>query len=335
MFHSARLKLTFWYLLIIMCVSLTFSTVIYQVLTHEIDRFERAQRYRIEGRLRTFSYLPVLVGPELVAETKQRIFMMLLMVNGAVLVLSGGLGYLLAGRTLKPIKQMLDEQNRFVSDASHELRTPLTSLKTAFEVYLRGRRPSLSEAKVLVTESIVEVDKLQSLSESLLRLAQSQEVQNFSQYKVLHISQVVKQAVKRITPLAHERNIMIINNVGNLLITGDRTSLEDLVVILLDNAIKYSKPGSEVRILGKLHDGAVSLVVVDNGIGIDPLDQPYIFDRFYRADKARNGSRGGYGLGLAIARSIVNAHGGQISFKSEPGVETVFSVRLPIEQRTV
>jgi signal transduction histidine kinase len=95
----------------------------------------------------------------------------LIALNLGILIISGGLGYVLADRTLKPIKEMMEEQNRFIGNASHELRTPLTSLKSAFEVYLRDNQPSLPEAKKLVKESIDEVNKLQSLSESLLKLA--------------------------------------------------------------------------------------------------------------------------------------------------------------------
>ena len=108
---------------------------------------------------------------------------MLIIVNSGILILSGGMGYVLSGLTLKPIKDMMDEQNRFISDASHELKTPLTSLKIAFEVYLRGKNPTPQETKTLITESIDEVNKLQSLSESLLQLAQYEKPQEKMVFK--------------------------------------------------------------------------------------------------------------------------------------------------------
>src|SRR3989338_803664 len=148
-FHYARLKLTAWYLLIIMALSTLFSLVIYNALTAEVDRFERAQRFFIERRLQEGS-LPLPpptdgrrlfpfnngepINPELLAETKQRILLTLILANAGILIVSGGLGYFLAGRTLRPIKDMMDEQNRFITDASHELKTPLTSLRTELEV---------------------------------------------------------------------------------------------------------------------------------------------------------------------------------------------------------
>jgi len=158
MFHSARLKLTAWYLLIIMIISAMFSLVIYKVLSNEIERFERVQRFRIERRLETglrrFPNQIRITNPELIEETKQRILLMLIAINLGILIISGGLGYLLAGRTLKPIKEMVDEQNRFISDASHELRTPLTSLKTAMEVTLRDKNLSLLSAKKTIKKLI-------------------------------------------------------------------------------------------------------------------------------------------------------------------------------------
>src|SRR3989338_581858 len=151
MFQSARIKLTGWYLLIIMFISIAFSVVIYHQLTQEISRFEQAQRFRFEKNLRDFDLptppnpnmraMKILIeNPELIEEIKERVAITLVIINGGILILAGGLSYFLAGKTLSPIKNMMDEQNRFISDASHELKTPLTSLKTAMEVFLRGKK---------------------------------------------------------------------------------------------------------------------------------------------------------------------------------------------------
>ncbi|OGG09575.1 hypothetical protein A2154_01455 [Candidatus Gottesmanbacteria bacterium RBG_16_43_7] len=155
MFQKARIKLTTLYLTIIMSVSLMFSLAMYRVLSFEISRFERMQRLRLERQLEEGEFFlpshprgpffPV-PDPDLLAETRQRIILSLVTVNGIVLVLSGGLGYMLAGRTLRPIETMVDEQNRFITDASHELKTPLTSLRLSMEVFLRSKKQSLSEA---------------------------------------------------------------------------------------------------------------------------------------------------------------------------------------------
>ena len=149
MFNSARLKLTAWYLLGIMCISILFSSIIYRGLMSEVNRFEQIQRFRFERRLEEGEIVPKTIifklpppipgSQELIEETEKRILIMLITVNAGIFIISGLLGYVLAGRTLKPIKEMMDEQNRFISDASHEFRTPLTSLKSGFEVFLRNK----------------------------------------------------------------------------------------------------------------------------------------------------------------------------------------------------
>ncbi len=343
MFHSARLKLTAWYLLIIMALSIMFSVAIYQGLSNEVERFERMQRFRIERRLqegtlfpgdtlprRTPATIPI-TNPELLEETKHRILLMLVAINCGIFALSGGLGYILAGRTLMPIKDMMDDQNRFISDASHELRTPLTSLKSAFEVYLRSSRPSVKEAKTLVRESISEVNKLQSLSESLLQLAQYQKPNGYLVFEKVSLRHVIEQAIHKIQPLAKEKEIAVHYDEADNEIEGNVYGLVDLVVILLDNAVKYSPRSKNVVIKTEKTDGSILLWVKDNGCGISEKDVLYIFDRFYRADSARSKSgTNGYGLGLSIAKKIVDAHNGSISVESKPNKGATFLVKLPI-----
>jgi len=336
MFHSARIKLTAWYLLIIMAVSVMFSIIIYRDLSNEINRFEQIQRYRIERRLmENFPAPPPTplptASPELLSETRHRILLMLVVVNGIIFLVSGGLGYILSGQTLKPIKNMIDEQNRFISDASHELKTPLTSLKIAFEVYLRGKNPTPQEAKTLVTESIDEVNKLQSLSESLLQLAQYERSQEQILFENITLAQVVTEAVKKMKPIADHKNISIISKTSEITIKGNKYGLIDCLVVLLDNAVKYSKEGAKVSVTAGKTDGIVYISVTDHGIGISKKDLPHIFDRFYRADGARiKTTVGGYGLGLSIAKKIVDTHKGTIQVKSKVNVGSTFTIRVPV-----
>src|SRR5574340_425624 len=145
MFRSARLKLTAWYLLIIMLVSMFFSIVIYRVLTAELDRFAQLQQTRIERSFENTQFMPSIpmIDLELVAEFKKRIILSLLFINCSILLFSGWFGFILAGKTLQPIQDMVEDQKRFISDASHELRTPITALKTMLEVGLRDKKMSL------------------------------------------------------------------------------------------------------------------------------------------------------------------------------------------------
>lgn len=329
MFRSARVKLTLWYLLIIMTVSFSFSVVIYEFLSGEVERLAMEQRLRIEQKLYEMGFSPYearlrispnlpLPDPGLVNETKQRIIFSLAIVNGAIFFVAGGLGYLLAGKTLSPIQEMMQDQNRFISDASHELKTPLTSLKTAFEVFLRDKSRTKSDADQLVEESISEVDKLQQLSESLLQLAQYQRPQTVNTFEAVSALAIVKEATKKVEPQARKKQITLNTDaVENVQILGSMYSLIDLVVILLDNAIKYSAPDTTVTLSTKSRKNTVEISVADQGIGIIKSDLPHIFDRFYRSDTARCKSEsGGYGLGLSIAKRIIDSHKGEIVVKS-------------------
>lgn len=345
MFNSARLKLTAWYLLIIMAILILFSGIIYKLLMMEFDRFEKAQRYRFEKRLvegeivtpdgrriKVVSPPHIAINSELINETSNRIIIMLVTINSGIVIIAGMLAYVLAGRTLQPIKDMVDEQNRFISDASHEIRTPLTSLKSAFEVFLRNRQATVKEAKIVIAESIDEVDKLQSLSDALLQLAQYERPISHSEFKKVEIHKVLLEAVQRVKPMSDNKNIQIIYEKSTVRMEGDRYSLTDLFVILLDNAIKYSPLHATIQIEVKRKDKHVIIAVHDEGIGIDEKDIPYIFDRFYRADKARTKKEeNGYGLGLSIAKKIVDLHEGSISVKNNVEKGTTFVVKLPIQ----
>lgn len=332
MFQKARIKLTAWYLLIIMVVSLTFSLIIYRVLASEVERFSRIQRFRIERNFSGISITPPpqFSDPDLVNETKQRIIVALMMINGSIMLFSGIFGYVLAGQTLKPIADMVDEQNRFISDASHELKTPLTSLKSAFEVFLRGKNQHISEAKILITESLAETNKLQSLSESLLSLTQYQKTHGGTFHETLALREIIQTAVKKISPLAKLKQVSIVRKETTSSIYGDKYSLIDLVVILLDNAVKYSPKKSSVTIRTQKTKSGISISVTDRGAGIAKKDLPHIFDRFYRADEARSQTgTHGYGLGLSIAKKIVSLHKGTITVQSAIGKGSTFTVQLP------
>ncbi len=340
-FKSARLKLTGWYLLIVTILSLAFSIFIYKALTFEVDRFEKAQRVFIERRLREGDSSdstgilppprgPVPFNPSLVAETKRRILWEIVFTNAGILIITGGLGYFLAGKTLQPIKKMVEEQDRFISDASHEFKTPLTVLRSEFEVAtLAGGKLTLSEAKKVIKSGLEEIINLQKLTESLIGVNRYQK--KFDKFKMrkVSLSKITAAALERVMPLAKQKQVKIKNEVQEITFKGDSQSLTELLVILLENAIKFSHQQSEVIISSHRRDGFLQIKVSDFGIGIDKKDLPYVFDRFYQADKSRSENQG-YGLGLAIAKEIVEAYLGVISVKSEPNKGTTFTVRFPL-----
>lgn len=340
MFKTARLRLTFWYLVIIMMVSVIFSLAIYQILVREVERF--ARQHVIRTQIQVFNGAPPRlffnddalpqVELELVKDSKTHILVNLFIVNGIILVFSGGLAYFLAGKTLQPIQEMVDEQHRFVSDASHELRTPLTALKTSMEVSLRDKKLDLPGAKKIIHESVQDVNRLQELSENLLQLTQYQKQNGNTHFEQLALGGILREAVKKIEPLAKKKKIEVAYDPTPLVLEGNKYGLVDLLVILLDNAVKYNHQNGKVTIGSKKQDKYVLLTVTDTGIGIRKKDIPYIFDRFYRADMARTkAAAGGYGLGLSIAKKIVELHHGRIQVESALDKGTTFEITLPMK----
>jgi len=327
MFHQARIKLTAWYLVIIMLISLSFSAMIYRGATFELNRIERIQRVRL-----SFPPRPG-IEPEIVEETKRRIALALASLNLIILGVSGAAGYFLAGKTLKPISEMLEDQKKFVSDASHELRTPLTSLKSEIEVNLRDKNLDLRGAKKVLASNLEEVNNLQNLSDKLIKLTRYPKGgNNFLPIKI-SLSVIAKEATSKVSSLAESKKIEITNKIRNITLEGEKESLVELFVIFLDNAIKYSPRGGNIELTAVKTDSRAVISFVDHGLGIDKEDIPHIFDRFYRGDKSRTKSGVfGYGLGLAIAKQIAERHGGSIKVDSQINKGTVFTVDLPVHQ---
>jgi len=344
MFQSARIKLTIWYTLIIMLISLSFSLAIYKVLGSELDRLDRTQRLRIERGLPERPFLTpstdldqriprrFFLDPELLKETRERLGLILALINLVILAISAASGYFLSGRTLKPIKEMVEEQNRFITDASHELRTPLTTLKTEIEVNLRNKKLSVEEAKAILKSNLEEVNNLQVLSDDLIKLTRYQPEKNVLTLVEVTSKQLFDEAVKKIVNQSEAKKIKI-NTIGEeLKFEGNRKTLVELLIILLDNAIKYSPGQSEIKLEAEKVDGSIFLHVSDQGVGIEEKDLPHIFDRFYRADRSRTKIEvSGYGLGLSIARKIAERHGGSIRVKSKINSGSVFTVELPLK----
>lgn len=319
MFKKARIKLTVWYLIIIMAVSFSFSVIIYTGINKELVRiqnFQKAKILRIIGGRPGVFEVP-LSQPDLdaIQEARSKIIFTLGLLNFSILVLSGVGGYFLAGRTLEPIAEMVEEQKQFIGNASHELRTPLTSIKTEIEVSLRDKKLTLLEAKKLLTSNLEEVNKMQNLSNYLLELNRYESGKELAMTKVDLKSIVLEAAGK----------MKIKKDLHKSLVTGNNDALVELVKILLDNAFKYGGKNPEVSV----KVASKTIEVSDNGVGISSVDMPHIFERFYRADTSRSKEKvGGYGLGLPIADSIARIHGAKISVASKVGSGTTFRVEF-------
>jgi signal transduction histidine kinase len=260
-------------------------------------------------------------------EGRHALLVRLVWVNIGALAVGGVLSYLLARRSLKPIEDAMEAQAQFVSDASHELRTPLTAIQTSNEVFLRRQKATVTQARDLIEQNTDDVKRLKELSDGLLNLAQHK--QSEPKMVPLSLQDLVSEALTKVVPQATAKNIAVHDETGDTDILGDKTALTQLLVILLDNAIKYSNRGKNVYLSSEVHGKYVYIEMRDEGIGIRASDLPHLFRRFYRADNARvSGERSGYGLGLAIAQQIAQGHRGDITAASILGQGSTFTVKL-------
>ena len=346
MFHSARLKLTGWYLLIIILISTFFSAVIYirvcqelEVGFHRVEIRHKAEELGIpiprrwERRLETLDpRLQDLRPPPFLSEdlkaAKKRVGFNLLMIDGIILIVSAGAGYFLAGKTLSPIERAMEGQKRFIADASHELRTPLTALRTLLEVNLRDNKLSLKGARLTIKSSLEEVKELEELSRWLLKLAKNQEKQ--LEKEEFDLGKLVEELVVKFKPLAGRRQIHLKVKTGKALIFADKQKMKEMVAVFLDNAIKYSSKKGEVKVALSTKRDKVCLEIKDSGMGIAKRELPRIFKRFYRTDASRTRTGvNGFGLGLSLAKQIVELHRGKIEVESGLKKGTIFRIILP------
>lgn len=339
MFRSATLKLTAWYLAILMAISITFSVVIYQLNYREVSfRLENLLHSLVEGMsvkqadsyILQYSNDP---GSPLFDESRKastQMVLSLIYINAIVLV-AGGLGsFFLAKRTLRPIEEAHEAQSRFTSDASHELRTPLSAMKTELEVNLRDPKLEIGEARELLESNLEEVEKLIRLSEMLLHLSRL----DHDKLEVITIDLVpiVEEQLKRFTEDEHRFDVSMRKKATT---RANEAAVNELVSILVENAIKYSPADSKIYIRVFEQKGTVGFEIKNSGTPIPEEKLPKLFDRFFRADTSRtNSSKNGYGLGLSIAKKIIDIHHGEITVSSSADEGTIFTFYLPIVRGT-
>jgi len=323
-FESATLKLTAWYLAILLCISLIFSVIIYEVSMNEI----RTRLGVFETHLQEINNLfvpPEGARAQEVQQARINLFVALAYANISVLILGGIASYFSARRTLEPIEALHDAQSRFASDASHELRTPLAVMKSELEVSLRDKNISKSDMRELLESNLEEVNRLTALSETLLRLSRHE----FSrlEMKPVDIAEILKKAGK-VHKLPKAR-LMIDIRSKPLMAVANADSVSELFMILLDNALRYSPEASQVIALAERTRGTVQVKIINDGPGIQADDLPHIFERFYRADKSRtSGDVKGFGLGLSLAKKIADLHHAKLSISSQPGQSTIATVQF-------
>jgi two-component system sensor histidine kinase CiaH len=330
MFQSATLKLTAWYLGIIMVISLLFSFAIYQINFHEVNvRLQNLQNGLIDISGDASSITNNAIRQAQSDQAALQMVLSLIYIN-FIIFIAGGVGsFVLARRTLRPIEEAHEAQSRFTSDASHELRTPLTAIKAEIEVMLRDKKLDPNEARELLESNLEEVDKLIQLSEMLLNLSRID--YEHLEMKRLNLANILTDTLKSFKKSANRFDLTLRKDA---IIHGNREAISELMKILVDNALKYSTPDSKIniRIFQKLRQ--VGFEIVNQGPPIDEKALPRLFERFYRADTSRtNSTQNGYGLGLAIAKKITDVHGGEIMVESKQK-KTTFTFYLPLYRKS-
>lgn len=234
-------------------------------------------------------------------------------------------------KAMIPISNAFDRQREFVADASHELRTPLSVILSsidAVEMTIDGNKDDMVHKFLFNMKD--EAKRMTNLVSDLLTLARSDSGKIERNHDVFDFTPVAKKTMDSIKPLAEEKHIGLQFDAPDSIIGhGDRQRLTQLLYILLDNAIKYTPNGGEVGLTLSVKQNELCILVRDTGIGIQSEEQPLIFERFYRSDKARSRQMGSYGLGLSIAKWIVDIHHGSIQVASEVGKGSTFMIIIP------
>ncbi|MDX2214011.1 MAG: HAMP domain-containing sensor histidine kinase [Oculatellaceae cyanobacterium bins.114] len=286
----------------------------------------------VEGRTGTLGYLQVATPLTETHSSLQQLQLALTLAVPIALGLIGLTGWLLSGIAMQPIRQSYQQLQRFTADASHELRSPLSAILTNAQVGLMLATDSAPLKQSL--ENIVDSAKsMGSLVNNLLLLARQQGRLASESLKLLNLNQFLEGLMPPFLALADAQAIHFIYEQPeqDMNVWADPDLLRQVVENLLSNACKYTLKGGTVRLRLLPHAGWAAIQVIDTGIGIPEADLPYIFDRFYRVDTARSLDSGGFGLGLAIAQQIVQAHSGHLYATSVVGQGSTFQVELPLK----
>ena len=249
------------------------------------------------------------------------------------IMLAAGGGYYMAAKNIKPLEILFAREHEFAADASHELRTPLTVLSLGVESLQNDDESKLSGfAQEVLRDMQHETKYMSRLIEALLTLARGDEENTPLARAKVDLTEVAVKVCNKMRPLAAKKGLGLEYAAGDapqVFILGDKNKMEQLLIIFIDNAIKYSESGT-ITVTVDADSMHAVIKVMDEGIGISEGDAQKIFERFYRVDKARSRAAGGFGLGLNIARIIVVRHGGTVSVKPRSPHGSIFTVRLPL-----
>lgn len=324
-FTKARLILTGWYMLILFLILFAFSIALSVTYHNDVTRIVLRQDFgnHVPNKLTHRETRLVLAQVKALRKTST---LDLVIIDFITLLFGGALSYFLAGKTLSPIQKSIYGQRLFVADASHELKNPVATIQSACEVVFRSKHKTLKdykEALELVHSQSLRLGKLINdlLALSVLDAGTDKEL------NLCNLSAIAEEAVKSLHPLIIKSQIQLKQSIiPHVHVMGDQESIQKLVIILLDNAIKFTPKNGIISVVVK-NRPTPSISVKDTGAGITKKDLENIFRRFYQSDSSHTGS--GAGLGLSIAESIMQLHKGKITVQSEVGKGSEFTCTFP------
>ena len=228
------------------------------------------------------------------------------------------------------LQSAFERITRFTADASHELRTPITVVRTAAEL-ARSRQRTPQEYEQALDRILLESERVSALIEDLMLLARADSGADRLMSELVDLAPILRDVCGEVRVLAESRSLILdVHALTEATVRGDASALHRLILVLLDNAIKYTPSGGKVQVSLDASEGSVRVAIQDTGVGIGSEDLPHVFDRFFRASKDRTRQDGGTGLGLAIAQWIVSRHEGELRVESEVNVGSTFTLILPV-----
>jgi signal transduction histidine kinase len=339
-FRTARLRLTLLYLALITAIVVVLSASLYEFHAHDVEHYGRDRVLRAVGDEGVIPREgPAREGPRVpsdapsVGEYLERLGRSILFADIITIIAGGALSWLLASRTLRPVKEAVENEQRFFANAAHDLRTPLSVMRSEAEVILRSGTVEGTETRKVLSSSLEEIDRMSAMVEQMLELARSGHARLHSATLPvpLDLSGLARSVVARMSVRARERGLKLTADAPvAATVHGDPRALERAVSNIVENAVSYTPPGGTVEIRVAPHGGHVELSVRDTGIGIEPEDLPHIAEPFFRGDRARGARSGGTGLGLTIAQAAVRDNRGTMRAESTPGAGTTVVLRFPL-----
>ncbi len=333
-FFTARLRLTFYYALFTAIIIGGFSLILYQTL---LSNFAETLRDTAPG------LNPHIFGA-VIAKAQVMLANRLLIADSIILFFAIIFGFLLTDRTLKPIRESMHRQKRFIADASHELRTPIAVVVSGLEVALRNKQLGIDQARSALSDALDEMRDFSSLTNQLLDISKHDISQgragDTAGYSLVGIGEILQSTSQKMKKLADEKGINFDTDIKagpDIRVFGSEIELSRVFYNIIHNAIAFTPQGGSIRVEGRVSMGKYVAVISDTGIGIPAKTLARIFEPFFQGDASRHikaaggdSKGGGAGLGLTLARKIIDSHKGAIVIKSKEQGGTKATVSLPL-----